>query len=130
MVVSGNPIDRQIGARVRALRERRGVTQAGLAGAVGAEPSDLERYETGAAPAPVSLIVDLARTLDASAGDLIGDGPANWREALDKLARAGPDGSVELVSAFSSIPDGHVRRAFLDLAWTIVDAQFGAGPER
>jgi transcriptional regulator with XRE-family HTH domain len=123
MMVGVNPIDFQIGARVRALREQRGFTLGKLAEMIGADPSDLERYETGAAPAPVSLIVKLARVLDASAGALIDEDQGAWSEALDDLARAGPDGAVELVSALCAIPDGRVRRAFLDLAWSIVDAQ-------
>jgi len=129
MMVSVNPIDHQIGARIRALREQRGLTQSELAESVGATPSDQERYEQGATSAPVSLVVKLAGLLQVTASELIGDDQASWTEALGDLARAGPDGTIDLVSAFSTIPDDRVRRAFLDLAWTIVDAQTQAAPE-
>jgi transcriptional regulator with XRE-family HTH domain len=129
MMVSVNPIDRQIGANIRVLREQRGLTQSQLAKSVGAPPSDMDRYETGATSAPVSLVVKLARALQVTASELIGDDQASWTEAVGDLARAGPEGTIDLVSAFSSIPDDRVRRAFLDLAWTIVDAQTQAAPE-
>ena len=129
MLASVDPIDHQIGARIRAFREQCGLAQSELAEAVGAAPSDLEQYETGAASAPVSLLVRLALTLQITTSELIGDNQASWTEAVDDLARAGPDGTVELVTAFSSIPDDRVRRAFLDLAWTIVDAQAEADSE-
>lgn len=128
-MVGVNPIDHQIGARIRAFREERGLTPSELAEAVGVAPSDLERYETGAASARVSVVVKLARALHTSASDLIGDDQASWRQALGDLARSGPAGAVELVSAFSAIPDDRVRRAFLDLAWTIVAAQADGEPE-
>jgi transcriptional regulator with XRE-family HTH domain len=121
--LSVDPIDQQIGARLRALRQLRGLTGTELARSAGVDPADVEACETGSAPAAVSLIIKLARVLDGSAADLIGDDRVGWREALDELARNGADGSMELVSAFSSIPDNRVRRAILDLAWTLIDAQ-------
>jgi transcriptional regulator with XRE-family HTH domain len=118
-----DPIDEQIGARVRALRELRGLTRAELARSAGVDPADVEACETGATPTAVSLIIKLAKVLGGSAAELIGDDRGDWREALDDLARDGADGSMDLVFAFSSIPDNRVRRAILDLAWTLIDAQ-------
>lgn len=129
MKVGVNPIDHQIGARIRALREQRGLTPGDLAESVGAATTDLERYETGAASAPVSILVKLGKALGVAASELIGDDRTGWSAAVADLARAGPDGAVELVSAFAAIPDERVRRALLDLAWTIVDAQAQAEPE-
>jgi transcriptional regulator with XRE-family HTH domain len=122
--VGVDPIDQQVGARVRALRESRGVTLKELALSAGVAPAAVEACEAGSAPAAVSLIVKLARVLDGSAAELIGDDRGGgWRAALDELARDSADGSMELVFAFSSIPDKRVRRAILDLAWTLIDAQ-------
>jgi transcriptional regulator with XRE-family HTH domain len=118
-------IDRQIGARLRAMREARGVGQHRLAEMVGAAPEDIDLYESGERSTPVALIVRLARALGAPAVELIGEDSDAWREALILLARSGADGSVELVTAFSSIPDARVRRAFLDLIWRVVEAQEG-----
>ena len=109
------------------LREWRGETLTRLARAVGADPLELERYDAGAAP--VSLLVKLAEALGASADILIVGAPVSWRKALDDLAREVADGSVEAISAFFAIPDERVRRAFLDPAWTIVDAQGRSEPD-
>lgn len=114
--MSADPIDRRIGARLRARREARGLTMAALADATGVGPRALEVYETGAAPTPVSVIVKLAGALDISAGELIDD---QSDDAPDP-SRGGDDGSTELVLAFCAIPDARVRRAFLDLARTLV----------
>lgn len=122
-----DPIDLEIGARLRVLREWRGETLTRLARAVGADPLELERYDAGAAP--VSLLVKLAEALGASADILIVGAPVSWRKALDDLAREVADGSVEAISAFFAIPDERVRRAFLDPAWTIVDAQGRSEPD-
>jgi hypothetical protein len=94
-----------------------------LARTIGVGPRELEQYETGAAPAPVSVIIRLALALNGSASALMDDGREAWRDALHDLARAGADGSVDLVFAFCAIPDAKVRRAFLDLAWSVVEAQ-------
>ena len=56
MAVTVDPIDLEISARLRVLREWRGKTLTRLARALGADPLELGRYEAGAAP--VSLLVE------------------------------------------------------------------------
>jgi transcriptional regulator with XRE-family HTH domain len=124
-----DPIDLEIGARLRALRESRSMTQAVLALAGGVTSADVDQYETGLISAPVSVIVRMARVLNASAAELISGWRANWNDAVGELAKAGAEGTSELTSAFLEISDDRVRRAFLDLAWTIVSAQTGAKHE-
>jgi transcriptional regulator with XRE-family HTH domain len=123
MAESVDPIDLQIGARLRALREARGVSRTELAAAIGAETLALVQIEGGVAPAPVAMVVRIAMALGASAADLMGEERQVWRGALQDLALAGPAGSVEMVFAFCAISDRQVRRAFLDLAWSMVEAQ-------
>lgn len=129
-MVSVDPIDQQIGARLRVAREARQMTRSALAQLVGVHPDDVDRYESGASPAPVSTVIRIARALDAPASELIGEWREGWRKAVDELARGGADGTVEMMSAFSSISDIQVRRAFLDLARTIVGSQARAEYER
>lgn len=129
VTVKVDPIDRQIGARLRDLRESRQVTQNALAQMVGIEPADVDRYESGVSPAPVSTVVRIANALGAPAAELIGEWPEGWREAVDELARGGAEGTVDMIAAYSNISDARVRRAFLDLARTIVGAQSRAESE-
>lgn len=118
-----DPIDQQIGARLRAARETRQIPLARLAKAVGVEPQALGDYEAGAAPAPASVVIRIARALEAPASELIGEWREGWRQAVDELARSGADGTSDVMLAFTGITDARVRRAFLDLARTIVGAQ-------
>jgi len=120
---NGKPNGRQIGERLRLLRERRGLTQAGLARAVGVGARCIRRYEAGAAGAPISVIVRIARALGGSTSMLVDDEGDRWRHALRELVRRAPDGTAELVAAFADVRDPEARRAFLDLAWAIVRSQ-------
>jgi transcriptional regulator with XRE-family HTH domain len=118
-----DPIERQIGARLRALRESRGVSCSRLAIMTGASSREIEDYEAGVRAPPVSQIIKLAEALKGSAAQLIDGAREGWSEALTGLAQAGAEGSVELVSAFSSIPDVRTRRAFLEFAWSVAEAE-------
>lgn len=99
------------------------MTQSALARMVGVEAADLDHYESGVSPAPASTVVRIAGALGAAVAELIGEWPEGWREAVDELARSGAEGTVDVIAAYSEISDAQVRRAFLDLARTIVGAQ-------
>lgn len=119
--MSGDATDVRIGERLRARREAQHMTRAALAKAAGVDPRRLTLYEAGEASAPVSVLVRLAHALELSPAALFED--SGWTDALNDLARAGAEGSVELVKAFAALPDGRMRRAFLNLAWTVVESQ-------
>jgi transcriptional regulator with XRE-family HTH domain len=67
----------QIGARVRALRQARGLTQEAVAEALGVQPTAVTRFETGAVGLSLTTLCELADVLGVPAGFLVGDdGPA------------------------------------------------------
>jgi transcriptional regulator with XRE-family HTH domain len=63
----------QIGARVRALRQARGLTQEALAEALGVQPTAVTRFETGAVGLSLTTLCELAEVLGVPAGFLVGD---------------------------------------------------------
>lgn len=65
---------RTIGERVRALRDRAGLTQAQLADAAGIEAVTLSRYECGARSPSVSTLGRIARALGVPVSDVVDDG--------------------------------------------------------
>jgi transcriptional regulator with XRE-family HTH domain len=66
-----------IGARVRALRQARGLTQEAVAESLGVQPTAVTRFETGAVGLSLTTLCDLADVLGVPAGLLVGDeGPA------------------------------------------------------
>jgi len=106
------------------------MSQSALGQIVDVDAAELARYEAGASSAPVSVIVKVARALDSSAAELIGEWRSDWAEAVSQLARVGADGSIDLTRTFSRIEDWRVRRAFVDLVSTIVAAQSEAARGR
>ena len=68
-----------VGARLRAAREARGLTQSGLAALANTAQSLISRYETAHNSPGVAVLTAMADALDVSAGWLLtgeGEGPA------------------------------------------------------
>lgn len=64
----------EIGERVRALRERAGLTQVRLAKMLGTSQAALSQVERGSRGLTVQQVVKLARTLKATPNEILGDG--------------------------------------------------------
>ena len=63
--------DRQIGARVRAARVSRGVSQEKLGEALGITFQQIQKYEKGTNRVSVSALLKIAEALQISAADLV-----------------------------------------------------------
>lgn len=63
---------RAIGHRIRTWRQRRGVSQAGLARLVGVTQSSLSNYENGKRDVSVYILLEIARVLDVDLEELTG----------------------------------------------------------
>jgi len=107
----GKTFGEQFGARLRAARDRRGMTQAQLAEATGAYPSQISNYENGEKVPEGETMVALADALDVSLDELARGAPrAEPDEARDVRLRA----SVRELEAA-----GH--RHLIDAAVTTID---------
>ncbi|HEY2660386.1 MAG TPA: helix-turn-helix transcriptional regulator [Caulobacteraceae bacterium] len=60
-----HPVDLHVGEQIRAWRKRRELTQAQLARSVGLTFQQVQKYETGLNRVSASMLVDLARSLEA-----------------------------------------------------------------
>ncbi|MFB8118129.1 helix-turn-helix domain-containing protein [Streptomyces sp. NPDC056465] len=65
-----------VGTRLRAAREQRGVTLAGVSCATGISPSTLSRIETGRRRPTLEVLLQLAKEYGASLDELAGTAPA------------------------------------------------------
>ncbi|MFJ2136467.1 helix-turn-helix domain-containing protein [Streptomyces sp. NPDC087849] len=65
-----------IGPRLRAVRERRGVTLADVSCATGISPSTLSRIETGRRKPTLEVVLHLAKEYGVALDDLVGTAPA------------------------------------------------------
>lgn len=66
------PLDREIGARVLALRQGRGWNQLDLASRVGIWPGKISRIETGSSGVSAATLAKLAEVLGVSPATLLG----------------------------------------------------------
>lgn len=86
-----------IGARIRALREQRGISQTKLARMLGTLPQSMWQVESGARGITVQQLIILARALEVSMDDILGD--SKRTRSLAPL----PDGSRRLVRRMQRI---------------------------
>ena len=75
------PLAVRLGANVRRRRERRGLSQAGLAAALGRDRSTVSRWEAGERLPTVPALLALARALGCEPGALLGQSAAGGRTA-------------------------------------------------
>ena len=65
-----------MGPRLRVVRERRGVTLAGVSRATGISPSTVSRIETGRRKPTLEVVLQLAKEYGVSLDELVGTAPA------------------------------------------------------
>ena len=112
-----DPIDLEVGARLRAIRRRKGMNQAALGQALGLTFQQVQKYETGANRISASMLVRCARVLEIHPREILCPGepadPSPPHDLIGLLTQT--KGLEELISNYARIPAPH-RRAFLMLA--------------
>jgi transcriptional regulator with XRE-family HTH domain len=120
MTATPDPIDIDVGARIRARRVFLGLSQTKLANALGLTFQQVQKYERGDNRVSASTLVRVAQALDTSVSALVGeDGARSERPMFRHLAMPG---AFELLDSFAKIGDPEVRRAVLRLAKTLAKA--------
>jgi transcriptional regulator with XRE-family HTH domain len=120
MTATPDPIDIDVGARIRARRVFLGLSQTKLANALRLTFQQVQKYERGDNRVSASTLVRVAQALDTSVAALVGeDGARSDRPMFRHLAMPG---AFELLDSFAKIGDPEVRRAVLRLAKTLAKA--------
>jgi transcriptional regulator with XRE-family HTH domain len=127
-----NPIDVQVGARLRMRRKMLGLSQGELGQAIGVTFQQVQKYELGANRLSASRLHELSRILDVPVSFFFDDTdpvrapamsfakpPAEVFEC-DVLRK--PE-TIELVRAYFAIEDATVRRRFRDLVKALASKQ-------
>lgn len=97
-------IQRRLGVAISAVRRARGLTQEGLAEAVGASSEWISRVERGVGAPSLVMMVKLCVALEVGAGELL-DGataPGSGRPGVQELlsiSRDLPDGAIAVLVA-------------------------------
>lgn len=106
--VTPDQVDVAVGERIRALRRRKGVTQADLAEAVGVTFQQIQKYERGANRVSASMLARIARALQTSVSELFGEAPAGPEQQAAEVLLREP-GALDLLQAYRRLPDGPQR---------------------
>src|SRR5881227_589616 len=122
-----NPVDVQVGSRVRLRRNMLGLSQEKLGAAIGLTFQQVQKYERGANRIGASRLHDLSRVLDVPVSFFFDDMdpvrapaiPAGFAEPTAEAFDSDPlrrRETVELVTAYYPIDDPALRRRLFDLA--------------
>ena len=125
MTDTPDPIDVEVGARIRASRHAAGISQGKLAEAIGLTFQQVQKYEHGTNRVSASMLVRIAKTLDVSASALLGEADQEIPQRTEVFQSLGVTGAIDLVNAFARIPDAEVRRSVVHLVKTFALAMDG-----
>lgn len=127
-----NPVDVHVGNRVRHRRTLLGLSQEGVAQAIGLTFQQVQKYERGANRIGASRLWDLSRALECSVAYFFEEmedqtanfSPRNLKGVHAEVAPIADDSvnnreTLELVRAYTHIKNHGVRRRIYDLAKTL-----------
>lgn len=121
-----DPVDIQVGARIRTRRLLIGMNQETLAKALGLTFQQVQKYEGGANRVSASRLSQIAEVLGVAISyffsglDAGGEGAAGQAEARERLQR--PE-TIELIRCFYAISDDQTRHQFLDMVKAVAQSQ-------
>jgi transcriptional regulator with XRE-family HTH domain len=122
-----NPVDIEIGTRIRERRLLLGMNQATLANNLDLTFQQVQKYERGINRVSASRLSAIAEFLGVPVGYFFADLDANEaaRNVKEKpyRGRRHQRETVDLVRFYCTIPDERVRRLFLDLVKAIAASQ-------
>jgi transcriptional regulator with XRE-family HTH domain len=114
-----DPIDVVVGLNLRRVRLARGVSQVGLADALGITFQQIQKYERAANRVSASMLVKAARFLGVPAADLLPP-DEETNPALKSIGRPTEiSGAVEALNAYCEISSPELRGAVLNLMRTL-----------
>ena len=120
-IKSPDPVDVQVGSRIRLLRKGAQMSQTDLAEQLGVTFQQVQKYEKGMNRIGAGRLTKIAAVLGIPVSELLGDDGAaqsNRRavaEARSPLKLLTPPGALKLLTAYARINDGHQRRNILAL---------------
>ncbi len=119
-----DPIDVEVGARVRLQRKALGLSQTALAEALGLTFQQVQKYERGANRISASMLVRTAERLQTSVAALVGelDLAKPPSGAVESLSRPG---ALKLLQAYEALPNNAARQALVAFAIAMATSNDG-----
>ena len=121
-----NPIDEQVGSRLRARRMALGRSQTNRAEAIGVTFQQIQKYEKGTNRIGTRRLYQLAAMLNVNPGfffehEIGKPRPSSSADVLTEFL-ATPEGAA-LMNAFRKVPSATVRRRLLALVQKLADLE-------
>lgn len=110
-------VDRLVGLRITTLRKARGLSQTALGAAVGVTFQQVQKYEKGQNRVGAGRLSEIARLLDVPVSAFFEDGEGG-EQSEDVFGFLSLAGAVDLLRAYSAIPDEQTRRDVVSLVRT------------
>jgi transcriptional regulator with XRE-family HTH domain len=120
-------LDVMVGARIRILRNHRGMTQGELAGKIGVTFQQVQKYEKGTNRVGASRLSRIAAVLGVSVGELF-ETSENESAAKSPFRLLAERDALRVLTAFSRTTNPRVRRAITRLLESLADRQSGVKP--
>ena len=115
---ANDPLDILVGARIRAFRSHRGMSQDDLAGELGIAVQQLQKYEKGIDRVGASSLSRIAAVLGVSIGEFF----VSVKDGYSSSTLVDRD-ALQFLTGFLRISDPHVRRAIAQLVKAAADSQ-------
>jgi transcriptional regulator with XRE-family HTH domain len=111
-----------LGKRLKALRIRAGVSQEGLADAMGVTFQQIQKYESGQNRLHIAKLHQICDILDIGWSYFLDPVSDSDRETLEAFHSLVLDRTaMDLLEAFNRIPDGATRKALVTMAQRLAD---------
>src|SRR5665213_3311296 len=110
-----DPIDVEVGARVRAIRNARGMSQTVLGGALGVSYQQMQKYESGRNRISASMLVKIARHFGVRPSRLLPDSGEVDDTPNLLTSFSAVRGADHLVQSYARIQSARLRLSVLEL---------------
>ena len=122
-----DPLDVEVGARIRFLRRQRRISQTELGQALGVTFQQVQKYERGSNRVAVATLIRIADKLEVSPTELLGvEGDAAPKADWSVLSSPG---GAEFAKAFGRLKSPGTRKAVLRLVNSLAEGEDDSGGE-
>jgi transcriptional regulator with XRE-family HTH domain len=126
-------VSKKIGLRIKALREKRGISQSALGEAIGVSYQQIQKYENGITPITVERLQQIGTALGIFSSDFLSDIPVDKVREETKDFRAMSKGfygnldsdEVLLLKKFRTITNKRLRQSILFQVKTLSSVERG-----
>ena len=114
-----DPLDVEVGSRIRITRKALALSQSTLADALGLTFQQVQKYERGTNRVSASMLIRIAAKLKTTVAALVGENEGDGEATTAELVLLAQAGSTDLLRYYGMM-DLELRRAMVALASTVV----------